>query len=57
MHCGMTHTGVGQCPRVKAVEYYENGMVRRVEYHEPKSEIKTTFDLKPTWERKKGVNA
>ena len=30
-HCGQPpHPGV--CPMVKAVEYYENGQIRRVEY-------------------------
>lgn len=24
----------GACPRVKAIEYHENGMVKRVEFHE-----------------------
>lgn len=38
-HCGQPdHSGV--CPTVKAIEYYENGMVKRVEY-------KTASDLEP----------
>lgn len=32
-HCGMMHQG--QCPRIKAIEYYENGTVKRVEYLTP----------------------
>lgn len=32
-HCGGIHSG--QCPRIKAIEYYQNGNVRRVEYHAP----------------------
>lgn len=30
---GMAHPPE-QCPCVKAVEYYENGTVKRIEYHE-----------------------
>ena len=33
-YCGVGH--VGTCPRVKAIEYFQNGMVKRVEFHEPK---------------------
>jgi hypothetical protein len=25
----------GPCPRVKSVEYHENGTVKRVEFHDP----------------------
>lgn len=32
-HCGMIHGPA--CPRIRAIEYYENGTVKRVEYHEP----------------------
>ena len=32
-HCGMGHTGA--CPRVKTIEYHQNGTVKRVEYFEP----------------------
>ncbi len=31
-HCGMWHGQV--CPRVKAIEYHENGTIKRVEYRE-----------------------
>jgi hypothetical protein len=30
-HCGMIHGPI--CPRIKAVEYYPDGTVKRVEYH------------------------
>lgn len=30
-YCGAFHAGV--CSRVKAIEYHENGMVKRVEFH------------------------
>jgi hypothetical protein len=35
-HCGpgVLHVG-GPCPRVRAVEYYPDGRVKRVEYHDP----------------------
>jgi hypothetical protein len=32
-HCGQHHVTGGMCPRIKAIEYHENGMVKRVEYH------------------------
>lgn len=32
-HCGMIHGAI--CPRIAAVEYYENGTVKRVEYIQP----------------------
>lgn len=31
-HCGNIHSG--QCSRVKAIEYYPDGRVKRVEYHD-----------------------
>jgi hypothetical protein len=30
-HCGFGH--VGACPRIKMIEYFENGRIKRVEYH------------------------
>lgn len=30
--CGLLHTGV--CPRVKVIEYYPDGQIKRVEFHE-----------------------
>jgi hypothetical protein len=32
-HCGLYHGVGGMCPRIKSIEYYENGTVKRVEYH------------------------
>lgn len=31
-HCGMYHQG--QCPRIKSIEYWPDGTVKRVEYHD-----------------------
>ena len=31
-HCGMIHRGA--CPRIKRIDYYEDGRVKSVEYHE-----------------------
>ena len=31
-HCGL-HGHIGMCPRIRAVEYNEDGTVRRIEYH------------------------
>ena len=36
-YCGSHHEGA--CPRVKAVEYYRDGSVKRVEFHDPKPVI------------------
>lgn len=33
VHCGYIHDGV--CPRIKSIEYYENGMTKKIEYHGP----------------------
>jgi hypothetical protein len=33
MHCGHDH-GFRVCPHVKAIDYYENGSIKRVEYKE-----------------------
>ena len=30
-HCGKHHQGA--CPRVKAIEYYPTGQIKRVQYH------------------------
>lgn len=32
-HCGNWHGGV--CPRISAIEYYQDGTVKKVEYHNP----------------------
>lgn len=34
-HCEMIHGGV--CPKIKAIEYYPDGSIRRVEYYEFKA--------------------
>ena len=34
-YCGQHHDG-RTCPMVKAMEYYQNGTLKRVEFHEPK---------------------
>jgi hypothetical protein len=31
--CGLTHDG--RCPNIKAIEYYPDGMVKRVEFFAP----------------------
>lgn len=36
-HCGFGHTGT--CPRIKAIEYHQNGTVKRVEFHAPQPVI------------------
>lgn len=34
-YCGNYHGG--HCPLVRAIEYFPNGMVKRVEYHESRA--------------------
>lgn len=34
-HCGLIHAYGGVCPRIKAIEYYPDGTIKRVEYHGP----------------------
>lgn len=41
-HCGQWHTGA--CPRVKSIEYYQNGMIKRVEYFDA---LETLHDIFP----------
>lgn len=30
-HCGCWHQGA--CPRIKTIEYYPNGTIKKIEYH------------------------
>lgn len=54
-HCTLPHPG--KCPLVKAVEYHENGTVRRVEFFTPADYAPAIFanpppvDLTTTWAR------
>lgn len=32
-YCGLIHVGNGLCPRIRAIEYHDNGQVKRVEFH------------------------
>lgn len=44
-HCGVYHSG--PCPRVKAIEYYPNGTIKRVEYHAPQPVVSGTPSREP----------
>jgi len=33
-HCGLL-PHIGLCPKIKAIEYHQNGTIKRVEYHGP----------------------
>jgi hypothetical protein len=37
-YCGQTHTGT--CPRVKAIEYWPDGTVKRVELRDETTDTK-----------------
>ena len=45
-YCGMIHTGV--CPRVKAIEYYPDGIVKRVEFVDSESSPSSPPGFTPT---------
>ena len=45
-HCGNYHTG--QCPRIKAIEYYANGTVKRIEFFEPAQAYSGLWQTKPS---------
>lgn len=32
-HCGTMHATT--CPRIAAIEYHENGQIKRIEFHAP----------------------
>jgi hypothetical protein len=32
-HCGMIHQMT--CPRIRAIDYYQDGSVKRIEFHPP----------------------
>lgn len=37
-YCGaFPHDHLGQCPAIKAIEYFPDGSVKRIEKHEPES--------------------
>lgn len=46
-HCGGWHQGA--CPRVKAVEYYRDGTVKRVEYHDQQPVVWPITPEMPPW--------
>lgn len=48
-HCGLIHETT--CPRIKSIEYHENGMTKRVEFHPPAS---TWLDGPGTFRHKPG---
>lgn len=33
VHCGLIHKG--RCQRIKAIDFYPSGDIRRIEYHPP----------------------
>jgi hypothetical protein len=45
-HCNQYHDNM-KCPLVKAIEYYEGGGIKRVEYMTPADYIATP--LQPYW--------
>lgn len=44
-YCGMTHTAT--CPKIRAIEYYPDGTIKRVEFHNPVPNVLSTFPLNP----------
>jgi hypothetical protein len=41
-YCGGRHKGI-VCPKIRAIEYFENGTVKRVEFHGPQSWPQNAF--------------
>lgn len=35
-HCGLIHSST--CPRIKAIDYFQDGTIKRVEFHQPVAE-------------------
>lgn len=46
-HCGLYHAG--RCSKIKAIEYYPNGTIKRVEYHDH-----SYYEMTPNTEEGKG---
>lgn len=44
-HCENIHSGV--CPRIKAIEYHDNGKTKRVEYHDPNVRYQYAGPIQP----------
>ena len=42
-HCGCYHQGT--CPRIKSIEYYLNGSIKKIEYHSPPYSVNIAIDL------------
>lgn len=47
VHCGSAVEHAGVCPSIKAIEYYPDGGVRRVEYKVASDYLPTTFSAVP----------
>ena len=41
-YCGAIHGGV-QCSRISAIEYFPDGTVKRIEFHNPNPPVQLTF--------------
>lgn len=46
-HCGMTHATT--CPKIKAIEYFEDGSVKRVEFMTTADYLAPIATAQPTW--------
>lgn len=44
-HCGNSPHLAGICPRISAIEYHENGTIKRVEYHPVAAQVGLLPDL------------
>lgn len=47
-HCGGSHYS-NRCPRIKSIEYYQNGKVKRIEFHPPPVDAVSTIRIGPPW--------
>lgn len=42
-HCGLIHDTT--CPRIRAIEYHNDGTVKRIEFHAPQPITDSALDL------------
>jgi hypothetical protein len=52
-HCGNYHGPA--CPRIRAIEYYPNGTVKRVEYHVQLAQPQTVDEWRWEAENKRSL--
>jgi hypothetical protein len=44
-HCGMIHATT--CPKIKAIEYYQDGSTKRIEFHDLVPTVQGVYPINP----------